>query len=83
MTSFEVPLASCARGFQPQVGGAMCCYAPAVMENWNPVSFNLKNPESVYRADAVYERDSRGGHRCVVKTYTHEAEERNKIKFFI
>ena len=53
------------------------------MENWNPVSFNLKNPESVYSADAVYERDSRGGHRCVVKTYTHEAEERNKIKFLI
>ena len=41
------------------------------------------NPESGPRATAVYEKDSRGGHRCVVKTYTHEAEERNKIKFLI
>ena len=39
--------------------------------------------ESGRRATAVYEKDSRGGHRCVVKTYTHEAEERNKIKFLI
>jgi len=39
--------------------------------------------ESGPRATVVYEKDSRGGHRCVVKTYTHEAEERNKIKFLI
>ena len=46
-------------------------------------SLVLQNSESGPRATAVYEKDSRGGHRCVVKTYTHEAEERNKIKFLI
>ena len=82
MTSFEVPLGSMGPGFPPQPGRCRVCYAPA--------AYRLAASHKAGCMQRVLADSSRrcawtftpGSRRCGAKHYTHEAEERNKIKFW-